>query len=209
MEAGKILINGIFNGSRLLKVPFFQRSYVWDIPQWERFLLDMEMVTKTGKPYFLGPVIMKAGEKPPTWACYADCKTIIDGQQRLTTVLIFLKVIALKTGNSISFDKYFRLEDGSIALHHGKNDREAFRIVMDLTEPEKIPNLLPPSQIIAAYNYFIDNLDPEKVNQNTIRQCAQFVCIDLLEDEDEQQVFDTINSQGVRLTTAELLKNYF
>ncbi len=42
MKAGEILINGIFNGSRLLKVPFFQRSYVWDEPQWERFLLDME-----------------------------------------------------------------------------------------------------------------------------------------------------------------------
>lgn len=35
------------------------------------------------------------------------------------------------------------------------------------------------------------------------------MCIDLLDGEDEQQVFDTINSLGVRLTTAELLKNYF
>ena len=209
MEAGKIMINGIFNGSRLLTVPFFQRSYVWETQQWERFLLDMEMVTKTGKSFFLGPVIMKAGEKPPTWACYADCKTVIDGQQRLTTMLIFLKVIALKTQNSVPFDKYFRLEDGSIALHHGKNDREAFKIVMNLTEAEKIPNKVSQSQIIEAYNYFIDYLDPEKVNQHTIRQCVQFVCIDLLEDEDEQQVFDTVNSPGAVLTTADMLKNYF
>jgi uncharacterized protein with ParB-like and HNH nuclease domain len=36
-----------------------------------------------------------------------------------------------------------------------------------------------------------------------------FVGIDLSPDEDEQQIFDTINSLGVRLTTAELLKNYF
>jgi uncharacterized protein with ParB-like and HNH nuclease domain len=36
-----------------------------------------------------------------------------------------------------------------------------------------------------------------------------FVGIDLGIDEDEQQIFDTINSLGVRLTTAELLKNYF
>jgi hypothetical protein len=36
-----------------------------------------------------------------------------------------------------------------------------------------------------------------------------FVGIDLSVDEDEQQIFDTINSLGVRLTTAELLKNYF
>ena len=36
-----------------------------------------------------------------------------------------------------------------------------------------------------------------------------FVGIDLGVEEDEQQIFDTINSLGVRLTTAELLKNYF
>lgn len=36
-----------------------------------------------------------------------------------------------------------------------------------------------------------------------------FVGIDLGIEEDEQQIFDTINSLGVRLTTAELLKNYF
>ena len=38
---------------------------------------------------------------------------------------------------------------------------------------------------------------------------TQFVRIDLDADEDEQQIFDTINSLGVNLTTSELLKNYF
>ena len=38
---------------------------------------------------------------------------------------------------------------------------------------------------------------------------TQFVQIDLDADEDEQQIFDTINSLGVNLTTSELLKNYF
>lgn len=61
MKAGEILINGIFNGSRLLEVPFYQRSYVWDEEQWDRFLADMEFVTKTKKPYFLGSIIFKNG----------------------------------------------------------------------------------------------------------------------------------------------------
>ncbi|MED9954348.1 MAG: HNH endonuclease family protein [Collinsella sp.] len=55
----------------------------------------------------------------------------------------------------------------------------------------------------------LKNIDPEKVDRNTIKSNVQFVCIDLTEGEDEQQIFDTINSLGVRLTTAELLKNYF
>ena len=52
MKAGEILINGIFNSSRLLEIPFYQRKYVWDEEQWERFLEDLQYVTKTRKPYF-------------------------------------------------------------------------------------------------------------------------------------------------------------
>ena len=35
MNAGAILISGIFNGSRLLEVPFYQRAYVWKEEQWD------------------------------------------------------------------------------------------------------------------------------------------------------------------------------
>lgn len=55
----------------------------------------------------------------------------------------------------------------------------------------------------------MDNVNPEKLNITFINANAQFVRIDLLQDEDEQQIFDTINSLGVNLTTSELLKNYF
>ena len=96
MKAGEILINGIFNGSRLLEVPFYQRAYVWDEEQWDRFLSDMEFVTKTKKPYFLGSIIFKSGKTPNTWDHFSDCKVIIDGQQRLTTLVIFFKALCLK-----------------------------------------------------------------------------------------------------------------
>lgn len=209
MKAGEILINGIFNGSRLLEVPFYQRSYVWDEEQWDRFLVDMEFVTKTKKPYFLGSIIFKSGNTPNTWDNYSDCKIVIDGQQRLTTLMIFFKVLCLKKNELHLFDRDFRLEDYSSVLRHGRNDIIPFDMVMNQTAAEAIENISPESQIISAFNYFLKKLDPDKLDRNTIKQNVQFVCIDLLDDEDEQQVFDTINSLGVRLTTAELLKNYF
>ena len=47
MEAGKRTIRDIFNRGRNLEIPFFQRAYVWDIEQWQRFLEDMRMVSIT------------------------------------------------------------------------------------------------------------------------------------------------------------------
>lgn len=209
MKAGEILINGIFNGSRLLEVPFYQRAYVWDDEQWDRFLTDMEFVTKTKKPYFLGSIIFKSGKTPNTWDHFSDCKIVIDGQQRLTTLMIFFKVLCLKKNENKLFERDFCLEDDTIVLQHGRNDIDAFDKVMRHKHLEEIPNVVPASQIISAFNFFLKKIDPNKLDRNTIKQNVQFVCIDLLDGEDEQQVFDTINSLGVRLTTAELLKNYF
>jgi len=209
MKAGEILINGIFNGSRLLEIPFYQRSYVWNEEQWERFLQDMEFVTKTKKHYFLGSIIFKSGHNPNTWDHFSDCKIVIDGQQRLTTLMIFFKVLCLKNNENRLFDRDFRLEDDTIVLQHGRNDIDAFQKVINHDKIEPIENTVPESHIISAFNYFIRKLDVSKLDRNTIKQNVQFVCIDLLDDEDEQQVFDTINSLGVRLTTSELLKNYF
>lgn len=209
MKAGEILINGIFNGSRLLEVPFYQRSYVWDEEQWDRFANDMEFVTKTKKPYFLGSIIFKSGKTPNTWDKFSDCKIVIDGQQRLTTLMIFFKVLCLKKNEQRLFDRDFRLEDDTIVLRHGKNDISAFEKVMNQDKAEELENTRPASHIISAFNYFVKHLDVDKFDRNVIKQNVQFVCIDLLDGEDEQQVFDTINSLGVRLTTAELLKNYF
>lgn len=209
MKAGEILINGIFNGSRLLEVPFYQRAYVWDDEQWDRFLTDMEFVTKTKKPYFLGSIIFKSGKTPNTWDHFSDCKIVIDGQQRLTTLMIFFKVLCLKKNENRLFERDFCLEDDTIVLQHGRNDIAAFDKVMRYEKLEEIPNVVPASQIISAFNFFLKKIDSDKLDRNVIKQNVQFVCIDLLDGEDEQQVFDTINSLGVRLTTAELLKNYF
>lgn len=209
MKAGEILISGIFNGSRLLEVPFYQRAYVWQEEQWERMLEDLKYVTSTRHQYFMGSIILKNGRTLNTWEKYSECKVVIDGQQRLTTLIIFMKVLCLKKNENRLFERDYILEDDSIALCHGKNDIEAFKKVATAEKAEPLDNPEPNSQIINAFNYFCENLDETQYDRSIIRQNVQFVCIDLAEDEDEQQVFDTINSLGVRLTTAELLKNYF
>lgn len=87
MEAGKRTINEIFNGSRILEIPFFQRAYVWDEPQWERLLEDVESVSKTQSPYITGSVILKQ-QLTGTTNKVGDIRTVVDGQQRLTTLSI-------------------------------------------------------------------------------------------------------------------------
>jgi uncharacterized protein with ParB-like and HNH nuclease domain len=205
MDAGKRTINEIFNGSRILEIPFFQRAYVWKETEWERLLEDVETVSRTKTPYFMGSVILKQ-QLTNTGNGVGDVRTVIDGQQRLTTLSILLKVLCLKNGNLKKFDKRFRLDDDSTVLQHNHNDIEAYSEIMEL---DSIVPTERSDNISKAYQYFVDKLNPDKVDFDTVCYAILFVGIDLAADEDEQQIFDTINSLGVRLTTAELLKNYF
>lgn len=74
---------------------------------------------------------------------------------------------------------------------------------------DKLEELSGDDRITQAYRYFVQNVDPNKLDFDVICYKVLFVGIDLDQDDDEQQIFDTINSLGVTLTTAELLKNYF
>lgn len=205
MDAGKRTINDIFNGNRVLEIPFFQRSYVWGNDQWERFLEDMEMVSQSNKSYFLGSVILKQ-KTTNTGSKVGDLRTVIDGQQRLTTINIFFKVLCLKTNQNLTFERIFKLIDNDIALLHNHHDVESFNTILNLTEEK---DLTGDDNITLAYLYFKKHINPNNLNFKNILSKILFVGIDLDENEDEQQIFDTINSLGVKLTTAELLKNFF
>ena len=136
MDAGKRTINDIFNGNRILEIPFFQRAYVWNEEQWERLLEDMEHVSQSNKPYFLGSVILKQ-QLTNTGNRVGDKRTLIDGQQRLTTLSIFFKVLSLKIGDDYEFNRMFKLRD-LIAIQHNHNDIDAYEAVMNLGELKEL-----------------------------------------------------------------------
>ena len=211
MEAGKRSTREIFNRGRNLEIPFFQRSYVWDEPQWKRFLEDMILVSENRKPYFLGSVILKQQE---TTSDKDSILTVIDGQQRLTTLNVFLKVLCLLNESDSDFTETFKKQrDKQIILLHNHNDVHSFNKIVNLKELTDFTEISENDHILKSYQYFKENIQEEgiltKLNFFDILDNILFVGIDLNLDEDEQQIFDTINSLGVRLTTAELLKNYF
>jgi len=100
----------------------------------------------------------------------------------------------------------FKLFNNEIALIHNRNDIEAFERIIKLDQLEDINEK---DSISLCYNYFKENIDIDALDINKILSRILFVGIDLDENEDEQQIFDTINSLGVKLSTADLLKNYF
>lgn len=203
MKASSSNINSIFNGSRLLQIPFFQRSYVWERPLLERFLESMEEASIHNKSYFLGTLILK--QSSTTSSCgVGDIRTVIDGQQRLTTLLLFLKILCNKSNQLGEFNR-IAIVRGKLSILHNFFDRDCFEKIMKQDELQPVHYK---TRLADAYNFFLEKVDVEKFDLFNILDNILFVAIDLQQEENEQVIFDTINSLGVNLTTGELLKNF-
>lgn len=93
MNASKAKIGDIFQNSRLLVIPYFQRSYVWKEQDWENFTKSVDYLQENASPYFFGSIILKKDEHGKD---VSEQHIVIDGQQRITTMVLFMKALSLK-----------------------------------------------------------------------------------------------------------------
>ncbi len=95
MKANAVSLLAIFEKKMRLEVPLFQRQYVWGKEQqWEPLWEDISRKfsqflegRKDGPVHFLGAMVLDQKTTPIT---HVEKRQIIDGQQRLTTLQIFL-----------------------------------------------------------------------------------------------------------------------
>ena len=215
---------------QILEVPFFQRAYVWDEDNWKELLEDL---LKTSGSHFLGSIILK---RPKKATGVANKAIIIDGQQRLTTLSILIKALydvienkKNKLINDAIEALFYTLKssdsDYLLSIKHSYNDRKQFEEVIGNVVDGEIQ-----SPIISILDTIDDN-----DSRLLIKRCYKFfytrlinmsndekidlwdslfdknnkilVVVDLDDNDQEQKIFDTINSSGVRLTSTDIIKN--
>jgi len=224
INATKETLNSFFTGGLQYVVPFYQRSYVWNEENWEILWEHLtKVVERTGQSikteHFIGTLITKQQQSERIGEVKLD---IIDGQQRLTTFAILLKAISAtakcdgeykklkeKTNELVVFED--ARGDSFIRIEHSKNDNEYFKAIMLDKDLSLLKNQ--DHKILASYRYFLSMLkdySDEQLEQlkTIILSCVPVISMLLAANDDEQEIFDTINSLGTRLTTGELLKNF-
>jgi hypothetical protein len=100
-------IEGLLVGNQYLSVPSFQRSYSWTRVQVEQFLKDVIEGASSDDSHFYGPVVILRLPSDP------KNLQIVDGQQRITTVIMALAILR---DLAASFENRF-LYEGTPAMH--------------------------------------------------------------------------------------------
>lgn len=209
MKVNISTIQEVFQNNTVMRIPFFQRPYVWKEENWNTFLSDMMDLMESDEQYNLGSVLLKeSGRNNLGYKVY----DVVDGQQRLTTLVLFSKILYAMAGHSDKFVENFIQEDTDrCILEPSRVDTDDFvEVVFQETPTEALGS----GQVAQAYNYMRKEMKrmgfPTVANTlyRKVKNQVEFIKIVLSESDDAQFMFERLNASGRPLSTGEKLKNH-
>ena len=201
-------------------IPVYQRNYTWAAErEVKQYFDDLDSVLKGDyRNHFMGIIIYL--EKTIDFSSREF--SIIDGQQRLTTTFLIIYAIKQLLVKADDFEKVKQLEGQYLTnpYHDDKikyklkplvSDDDVYRCIVedrmdDITDKE--------STVLKNYLYIQNRLNDlllKGYDANTILMALDklyVVCVPISEEDNAQKIFESINATGVKLTSADLIRNY-
>ncbi len=216
MKATQSTINDFFAlTGTIFSIPVYQRNYTWEEENCEKLLQDIVSISQNKKTHFMGSItyILHLIDDEKNLRQLQEF-VIIDGQQRITTLMLLLKAIETKIQNEgikKEIDGLLNLSGQMLRLKPIKSDKEAFDLVMQNRSHE----LQGVSHIRNNYKFFTKELEYyiskgyriEEIYGAFLRLKIVAIGLELGED-DPQVVFESINATGVQLKGLDLIRNY-
>lgn len=211
MDFEKKSVLGLFDGSRIqYSIPLYQRAYAWNEENWKVFLEDVEEASKSENPYFYGNILLETVETDRKY-------DIIDGQQRITTLILFfysiykVKLTKFNITDEDIYETYVKNKFG-YKLEPVDYDRPFFSQLLNNNNNNLEP--LTPSQIqlkkcVIYFEKALYELDLKQIEslKETIQESI-ITIVKLKEKKESALMFELQNNRGLSLTNMEKLKSY-
>ncbi len=212
--------------TRRFIVPIYQRQFSWTEEEASALWHDIE---KNKPPYFLGVLVLQKTDKNDTFQ-------VVDGQQRLATLLLLIRSAVEALGIDDDDAKLIRHDyinqkrvgekESELVLVLNERDKYNFSSLIDevthfaplLSPRDRKINQRPasPAKLNSVKDFFLDRfkeLMNEKGREGIIEFITKtvlaitFIEVQLENDNDVFLFFETLNARGIDLTIADLLKN--
>lgn len=181
-------------------VPSYQRGYRWgdfEIKALLNDILEFQDNNET-KKYYIQPLIVKKRED--------GSFEVVDGQQRLTTLYIFMKIVEQEIRSDVPL---FEL------VYQTRRESEAFlKSLSDRTEPLKSNiDFYYISRAYKTIDAWLEEQEDKSVAiqkmNSKIRTSVSFIWYELSSESSPIEVFTKVNLGRIPLTNAELIKALF
>lgn len=201
-------------------IPVYQRNYTWVAErEVKQYVDDLQKVLKGDyKNHFMGIIIYL--EKAIDFSSREF--SIIDGQQRLTTTFLIIYAIKQMLINSNDMEKVKQL-DGQYLTNPYHNDKIKYKLkplvsdddVYRCIVEDRMGDIIDKeSNVLKNYRYISNRLNElllQGYDANAILMALDklyVVCVPISEEDNAQKIFESINATGVKLTSADLIRNY-
>ena len=195
-----------------------KRNYDWSTTQCKQLLDDILEVStnKSLNAHFIGSIVYIHDDVYT--ASRIKELTVIDGQQRLTTLtLIYLVLfrLAKELGNEALVHEIsetylinkFTKEEEKLKLRPTENNDKALKYLLRSDKDEEFPDF---SKLIDNFNYFKERIT-ERNYQYILQGLSQLIFVEISLErgkDDPQRIFESLNSTGLELSQADLIRNY-
>lgn len=207
------ILNFVGGLDKVFVIPPFQRNYEWNFEQCDELFEDIIISYKNRKSHYLGNIVYYLGKN--NRASYNEY-ILVDGQQRVTTILILLCAIrdlAADKRTRDSINKRYLINDTDdnrfrVRLKQTSYDDSDFMKVVNERANETGNN------ISKNYYHFIELIKKSGISPEDLYETIPYLeIVDVnLQIEDDlslvQTVFEKINSTGKHLSPADLIRNY-
>lgn len=210
-------VKDLFEKFDYIKVPDYQRAYSWEEKQIEQFLLDIKEYLDKDINYYIGHFLFEKNKDNE------KIGYIIDGQQRLTTIIIFLsstfeKIKKLNNGElsaeELNIYKSIIENNGEIKFSTVDYDNKLFKERVIYREKGVVkPDTQSQSRILEAVKYFNKKLEKETIENliNMVKIITNASCTlnEVLNQSEAVQMFIYQNDRGKHPTDLEIIKSLF
>ena len=216
---GSIITNFLSKNGQQYKIPVYQRNYEWSKEQCRKLFEDIVQAAQRNQLHFTGSIVFQP--LAPIKGINNDI--LIDGQQRLTTIYILIKALVDSAAtdaeklipmaslfNSDPFNLFNLDETTKVKLKPAKdNNDQLLNLLYDKTD------LIDKScAIYLNYAYFCELIKEQQTLGVSVSDIYRGIglltvaVIQLDQNDKAQEIFERINSTGVPLSLADLIRNH-
>jgi alkylated DNA nucleotide flippase Atl1 len=228
MQVRETTLKQLVQGEKQFRVPLWQRQYTWshlELAQlWRDVLeqyrsLDEGSETAAASSHFIGSFVLSP---VPSAASGVASYLVVDGQQRLTTLMLMLCAMrdaSASAGDDVAIEKYNEL----YLLNKFQSGVSRFRLAPTLADRDAFSACIESANdggeggIGDAYRFFRSQVelpdsdgDALRLDQlvRVITERLAIVDITTGPGDNAHRIFQSLNGTGVGLSQADLLRNY-
>ena len=222
MKASETNLLAFLRGSQQFVIPIYQRTYSWTKKECQQLLDDVLRAGENTevKAHFVGSFVYI--EKGLYHVSTHSPLMVIDGQQRLTTITLLLEALARQVGDDEPAEGFTAEKLRRYYLFDEREDGEdRFKMLLTQTDKATLIAIVQQHEIPAEYSaqliqnfeFFVEEIG-KLPSERLTALCvglSKLAAVDIALDRDQdnpQLIFESMNSTGMELSQADLIRNY-